>query len=65
MTNVLVLVEHGEGQLKNSTVELITAARVFGTVGAVVVGAPGTTEKLQERTMTHSHVCVCPPTRER
>ena len=25
----------------------------------------GTTEKLQERTMTHSHVCVCPPTRER
>ncbi|WP_034985573.1 electron transfer flavoprotein subunit alpha/FixB family protein [Corynebacterium jeikeium] len=47
MTNVLVLVEHGEGQLKNSTVELITAARVFGTVGAVVVGAPGTTEKLQ------------------
>ncbi|WP_297007583.1 electron transfer flavoprotein subunit alpha/FixB family protein [uncultured Corynebacterium sp.] len=47
MTNVLVLVEHSEGELKNSTRELITAARVFGTVGAVVVGAPGTTEKLQ------------------
>lgn len=47
MTNVLVLVEHTEGELKNSTRELITAARVFGTVGAVVVGAPGTTEKLQ------------------
>lgn len=47
MTNVLVLVEHSEGELKNSTRELITAARAFGTVGAVVVGAPGTTEKLQ------------------
>ncbi|MFZ2273898.1 MAG: electron transfer flavoprotein subunit alpha/FixB family protein, partial [Corynebacterium variabile] len=45
MTNVLVLVEHSEGELKNSTRELITAARAFGTVGAVVVGAPGTTEK--------------------
>lgn len=47
MTNVLVLVEHTQGELKNSTLELITAARVFGTVGAVVVGAPGTAEKLQ------------------
>lgn len=47
MTNALVLVEHGEGELKNTTIELITAARVFGTVGAIVVGAPGTAEKLQ------------------
>lgn len=47
MTNVLVLVEHGEGELKSPTAELITAARTFGTVGAVVVGAPGTAEKLQ------------------
>lgn len=47
MTNVLVLVEYSEGELKNSTRELITAARVFGDVGAVVVGAPGTSEKLQ------------------
>ncbi|WP_145941521.1 electron transfer flavoprotein subunit alpha/FixB family protein [Corynebacterium glyciniphilum] len=47
MTNVLVLVEHTQGELKNSTLELITAARAFGTVGAVVVGAPGTAEKLQ------------------
>ncbi|MBC2681870.1 electron transfer flavoprotein subunit alpha/FixB family protein [Corynebacterium sp. 4HC-13] len=47
MTNVLVLVDHVEGELKNTTLELITAARVFGTVGAVVVGAPGTAEKLQ------------------
>ncbi|MGO2516482.1 MAG: FAD-binding protein [Corynebacterium variabile] len=36
----MVLVEHSEGELKNSTRELITAARAFGTVGAVVVGAP-------------------------
>lgn len=47
MTNVLVLVDHVEGELKNTTLELITAARAFGTVGAVVVGNPGTTEKLQ------------------
>ncbi|KAB1503927.1 electron transfer flavoprotein subunit alpha/FixB family protein [Corynebacterium sp. 320] len=47
MTNVLVLVEHGEGELKNTTLELITAGRAFGTVGAVVVGAPGSAEKLQ------------------
>ncbi|MGV0397548.1 electron transfer flavoprotein subunit alpha/FixB family protein [Corynebacterium suicordis] len=47
MTNVLVLVDHVEGELKNTTQELITAARVFGSVGAVVVGAPGTAEKLQ------------------
>ncbi|HIW96439.1 MAG TPA: electron transfer flavoprotein subunit alpha/FixB family protein [Candidatus Corynebacterium gallistercoris] len=49
MTNVLVLVEHGEGQVKSPTAELITAARSFGTVGAVVVGAPGTAEKLQSQ----------------
>lgn len=47
MTNVLVLVEHAEGELKNTTSELITAGRAFGSVGAVVVGAPGTAEKLQ------------------
>lgn len=47
MTNVLVLVEHSEGELKNSTRELITAARVLGAVGAVVVGAPGTSAALQ------------------
>ncbi|RAV34301.1 electron transfer flavoprotein subunit alpha/FixB family protein [Corynebacterium heidelbergense] len=49
MTDVLVLVEHGEGELKNTTLELLTAARVFGTVGAVVVGAPGTADKLQSK----------------
>lgn len=47
MTNVLVLVEHAEGALKNTTLELITAGRAFGAVGAVVVGAPGTADALQ------------------
>ncbi|HYO04628.1 MAG TPA: electron transfer flavoprotein subunit alpha/FixB family protein [Mycobacterium sp.] len=46
MAEVLVLVEHAEGKLKNITAELITAARVLGEPSAVVVGAPGTTEKL-------------------
>nr|MDP9166011.1 electron transfer flavoprotein subunit alpha/FixB family protein [Actinomycetota bacterium] len=48
MAEVLVLVEHAEGNLKNITAELITAARVLGEPSAVVVGAPGTTEKLTE-----------------
>lgn len=47
MTNVLVLVDHNQGELKDVTLELITAGRAFGAVGAVVVGAPGTAEKLQ------------------
>lgn len=47
MVNVLVLVDHADGAVKNTTNELITAARVFGTVGAVVVGAPGTAQGLQ------------------
>lgn len=46
MVNVLVLVDHANGELKNTTNELITAARVFGTVGAVVVGAQGTAAAL-------------------
>ena len=46
MAEVLVLVEHAEGKLKNVTAELITAARILGEPSAVVVGAPGTTEKL-------------------
>src|SRR5699024_8757456 len=47
MTNVLVLVDHVEGELQNTTRELITAGRVFGQVGAVVVGKPGTAEGLK------------------
>jgi electron transfer flavoprotein alpha subunit len=46
MAEVLVLVEHAEGKLKNVTAELITAARALGEPSAVVIGAPGTAEKL-------------------
>ncbi|MGV0334638.1 electron transfer flavoprotein subunit alpha/FixB family protein [Corynebacterium kroppenstedtii] len=48
MTDVLVLVEHADGALSNNTNELITAGRVFGSVGAVVVGATGTAEALKD-----------------
>jgi electron transfer flavoprotein alpha subunit len=48
MAEVLVLAEHAEGNLKNSTAELITAARALGEPSAVVIGAPGTAEKLVE-----------------
>lgn len=48
MTNAYVLVEHRDGALLPATGELITAARVFGEVTAVVVGAPGVAEPLRE-----------------
>jgi electron transfer flavoprotein alpha subunit len=46
MAEVLVLVEHSEGELKKVTGELITAARALGEPSAVVVGAPGASEPL-------------------
>ena len=46
MAEVLVLVEHGNGTLKKTTGELLTAARSLGEPSAVVVGAPGTTDAL-------------------
>jgi electron transfer flavoprotein alpha subunit len=46
MAEVLVLAEHAEGNLKNTTAELITAARTLGEPSAVVIGAPGTADKL-------------------
>ena len=48
MAEVLVLVEHAEGNLKNVTGELITAARALGEPSAVVIGAPGTADKLTD-----------------
>ena len=48
MAEVLVLVEHAEGNLKSITNELITAARVLGEPSAVVVAGPGTAEKLAD-----------------
>ncbi len=48
MAEVLVLVEHAEGALKKVSTELITAARVLGEPSAVVAGAPGTADALQD-----------------
>src|SRR5580765_6157047 len=49
MSEVLVLVEHVEGEIKKSTFELLTAARTLGEPSAVVVGAPGAAAKLTDR----------------
>ena len=48
MSHAYVLVEHTDGALDEVTAELITAARAFGAVSAVVVGAPGTAAPLAE-----------------
>ncbi len=53
MAEVLVLVDHLEGESKKSTFELLTAARVLGEPAAVVVGAPGTAGKLAEGLRAH------------
>ena len=48
MGEVLVLVDHVEGEIKKSTFELLTAARALGEPAAVVVGGPGTATKLAD-----------------
>jgi electron transfer flavoprotein alpha subunit len=48
MAEVLVLVDHVEGEIKKSTFELLTAARELGEPSAVVVGGPGTAAKLAD-----------------
>jgi electron transfer flavoprotein alpha subunit len=48
MAEVLVLVDHADGEVKKVTYELLTAARQLGDAAAVVVGAPGTAAKLRE-----------------
>jgi len=48
MSEVLVLVEHVDGEVKKVTFELLTAARALGEPSAVVVGTPGTAAKLTE-----------------
>ncbi|TVT62901.1 electron transfer flavoprotein subunit alpha/FixB family protein [Amycolatopsis rhizosphaerae] len=48
MAEVLVLVDHVDGELKKSTFEALTAARALGEPSAVVVGAPGTAGKFSE-----------------
>ncbi|WP_190821735.1 electron transfer flavoprotein subunit alpha/FixB family protein [Saccharopolyspora pogona] len=48
MAEVLVLVDHVDGEVKKVTYELLTAARRLGEPSAVVVGEPGTTGTLAE-----------------
>ncbi|MGW0183685.1 electron transfer flavoprotein subunit alpha/FixB family protein [Nocardia sp. NPDC003345] len=48
MAEVLVLVEHAEGAVKKVSTELLTAATALGEPSAVVVGAPGTADKLSD-----------------
>lgn len=53
MAEVLVLVDHVDGDVKKSTLELLTAARALGEPSAVVVGAPGTAGKAREALASH------------
>ncbi|MEJ3654321.1 electron transfer flavoprotein subunit alpha/FixB family protein [Actinomycetes bacterium KLBMP 9759] len=53
MAEVLVLVDHVEGEIKKSTYELLTAARAVGEPSAVVVGPAGTAGKLGEGLKAH------------
>ena len=48
MAEVLVLVDHLEGEIKKSTFELLTAARALGEPSAVVIGPAGTAGKLAD-----------------
>ncbi|QSB13662.1 electron transfer flavoprotein subunit alpha/FixB family protein [Natronosporangium hydrolyticum] len=49
MAEVLVVVEHGDGQVKKVTLEMLTLAREVGEPSAVVFGAPGTAAPLAEK----------------
>jgi len=53
MAEVLVLVDHVEGEIKKTTYEMLTAARALGEPAAVVVGAAGTAGKLAEGLKAH------------
>lgn len=53
MGEVLVLVDHADGEVRRSTLELLTAARLLGEPSAVVVGAPGTAAVLDDTLRDH------------
>ena len=53
MSEVLVLVEHVDGEIKKVTYELLTAARALGEPAAVVAAAPGTASKLADGLKSH------------
>jgi electron transfer flavoprotein alpha subunit len=53
MAEVLVLVDHLDGQVKKSTYELLAAARPLGEPSAVVVAPPGTAGQLTDALKLH------------
>jgi len=53
MSEVLILVEQTDGDVKKVTFELLTAARRIGEPSAVVVGAPGTAAKVRDALAGH------------
>ncbi|MGH3615234.1 MAG: electron transfer flavoprotein subunit alpha/FixB family protein [Pseudonocardia sp.] len=53
MAEVLVFVDHLEGEIKKATYELLTAARALGEPSAVVVGTAGTASKLADGLKAH------------
>lgn len=53
MAEVLVLVDHVEGEIKKATYELLTAARGLGAPSAVVVGPAGTVDGLTDALAAH------------
>jgi electron transfer flavoprotein alpha subunit len=48
MAEILVLVEHADGEPKKVTAELLTLARSLGEASAVFIGAPGTYAKAKD-----------------
>ncbi|MBB4685546.1 electron transfer flavoprotein subunit alpha/FixB family protein [Amycolatopsis jiangsuensis] len=53
MAEVLVLVDHVDGDVKKVTLELLTAARALGEPSAVVVGPAGTASKAKDALAGH------------
>jgi len=58
MSEVLVLVDELDGEVKKVTYELLTAARRLGEPSAVVVGAPGTAGKVRDALAAYGAVKV-------
>ncbi|SFO33101.1 electron transfer flavoprotein alpha subunit apoprotein [Pseudonocardia ammonioxydans] len=53
MAEVLVLVDHVDGEIKKTTYELLTAAKALGSPSAVVVGGAGAADKLADGLTEH------------
>jgi electron transfer flavoprotein alpha subunit len=58
MSEVLVLVDHAEGEIKKVTYELLTAARTLGEPSAVVAGPAGTLGKLADGLRSYGAVKI-------